>query len=176
MNPKETRQTIKAFSKFKPTICAGIDPLFNHLLNQQSFHRINFSMLKLTVSGGMALSPQLAQGWHKLTGCPITEGYGLTECSPVVSINKPDQILLGTVGEPLIETEIRIIDDHGKELPLGEIGEIQVRGPQVMQGYWNQPIETQTVLSEEGWFSTGDLGCLTQDKRLRIIDRKKRTH
>ncbi len=173
INPKETRQTIKAFSKFKPTICAGIDPLFNHLLNQQSFHRINFSMLKLTVSGGMALSPQLAQGWHKLTGCPITEGYGLTECSPVVSINKPDQILLGTVGEPLIETEIRIIDDHGKELPLGEIGEIQVRGPQVMQGYWNQPIETQTVLSEEGWFSTGDLGCLTQDKRLRIIDRKK---
>lgn len=172
-NPKDARHLIKCFARFKPTVCIGSDALFTHLLNQQSFHRLDFSPLKLTISGGSALSVALAQSWQRITGCVIAEGYGLTECSPAISINQPDQILLGTVGQVLSDTEVRIVDDEGKPLPQGEIGEIQVRGPQVMLGYWHQPSKTQTVLSPDGWFSTGDLGCLTQDKRLKVLDRKK---
>ena len=171
--PRNTGTLIRNFKHFKPTICAGVDPLFHSLLKQKAFHRLSFKTLKLTISGGMALSTPLAKEWQKLTGCPITEGYGLTECSPVVSINRPDNIQLGTAGTPLNMTQIRIIDDEGRPLPTGAIGEIQVLGPQVMMGYWNQPEETLKAIDAEGWLSTGDIGLLTTIGELKILDRKK---
>ncbi|TVQ67459.1 MAG: long-chain fatty acid--CoA ligase [Oceanospirillales bacterium] len=172
-DPRDPRALVRNFKSFKPTVCAGIDPLFHSLLKQKTFHRLPFTSLKLTISGGMALSLPLAKEWHKVTGCPITEGYGLTECSPVVSVNRPDNIQLGTAGEILNMTKIRIIDDEGRPLPEGEIGEIQVLGPQVMMGYWNQLEETRQVIDENGWLSTGDIGLILQDGKLKILDRKK---
>ncbi|WP_151669341.1 AMP-binding protein [Nitrincola schmidtii] len=172
-DPRDPSALVKNFKVFKPTVCAGIDPLFHSLLKQKTFHRLPFHSLKLTISGGMALSTPLAKEWQKITSCPITEGYGLTECSPVVSVNRPDNIQLGTAGELLNMTRIRIIDDEGQALPEGEIGEIQVLGPQVMMGYWNQPDETRRVINEEGWLSTGDIGLISADGKLKILDRKK---
>lgn len=172
-DPRNPNALIRNFKSFKPTICAGIDPLFHALLKQKTFHRLPFKSLKLTISGGMALSTQLAKEWQTVTACPITEGYGLTECSPVVSVNRPDNIQLGTAGELLNMTNIRIIDDEGRSLPEGEIGEIQVLGPQVMMGYWNQPEETQQAIDENGWLSTGDIGLILPNGKLKILDRKK---
>ena len=173
LDPSNSKALAQQLKQFKPTICAGINPLFSALMKQKCITPHAFSSLKLTISGGMALSKHLAQEWHEFTGCPIAEGYGLTECSPVVSVNRPDNIHLGTAGELLQHTSIRIIDEIGASLPMGEIGEIQVKGPQVMMGYWNQPDETQKVIDQEGWLSTGDIGFLTSEGRLSIIDRKK---
>lgn len=172
-NPKEIKSLVRRFQQFRPTVFAGINPLFNALLKQNGFRRLSFRQLNLTISGGMALSGPLATEWLNATGCPIAEGYGLTECSPVVSVNRPDQIVPGSVGEVLTQTAIRVIDDKGQPLPSGETGEIQVSGPQVMAGYWQQPEETRLVLSPDGWLSTGDIGMISPEGVLKIIDRKK---
>lgn len=172
-NPKNIKSLIRSFQTYKPTVFAGINPLFYALLKQKRFKNLNFKHLGLTISGGMALSPLLGDNWAEVTGSTIAEGYGLTECSPVVSVNRPDNIVAGSVGPVLSNTHVRIIDDQGNLLPTGETGEIQVKGPQVMAGYWNQPEETRQVLSRDGWLNTGDIGLITQEGTLKIIDRKK---
>lgn len=172
-NPKNIKSLVRCFQTYKPTVFAGINPLFYALLKQKRFKHLNFKHLGLTISGGMALSPLLGTNWSEVTGSTIAEGYGLTECSPVVSVNRPDNIVAGSVGPVLSNTQVRIIDDQGNLLPTGETGEIQVKGPQVMAGYWNQPEETQQVLSKDGWLNTGDIGLITQEGALKIIDRKK---
>ncbi|HEY5717804.1 MAG TPA: AMP-binding protein, partial [Motiliproteus sp.] len=122
---------------------------------------------------GMALTRQAAEDWQRITGCSITEGYGLTETSPVVAFNPPSAPQLGTIGVPIPETEVRLIDDEGNTVPVGGMGELCVRGPQVMRGYWNQPQETALVLDSAGWFHTGDVALQQEDGYLRIVDRKK---
>jgi long-chain acyl-CoA synthetase len=129
--------------------------------------------LRLTISGGMALTRAAAQRWEEVTGCAITEGYGLTETSPIVSFNPVDGIRLGTIGKPVGGTSVKVVDLDGHDLPMGEAGELCVRGPQVMKGYWQCEAETAKVLDAEGWFHTGDIAELQDDGYIRIVDRKK---
>ncbi|KAA0875656.1 AMP-binding protein [Nitrincola tapanii] len=172
-NPRDIPGLAKLFQRYKPTFFAGINPLFNALLQNDLFKKLNFSDLRITISGGMALSPALAEQWALITGCDIAEGYGLTECSPVVSVNPPDQTELGSVGPLLSRTQVEIRDEQRQNLPQGAVGEIWVKGPQVMLGYWQQTEETRRVLGEDGWLDTGDIGCFTDSGRLKIIDRSK---
>lgn len=171
-DPRNLKRLARAFERFQPTLFAGINPLFISLCQYQGFTRLDFASLQLTISGGMALTESVARRWQTVTGCPIIEGYGLTECSPVVSVGAPGHEHLGTVGRPLPDTRVRIVDDQGRELPAGENGEIQVQGPQLMQGYWGHPEETARVL-QNGWLATGDIGRIDERGELRIIDRRK---
>ncbi len=171
-DPRRMRSVIKAWDRVEPTILSGINPLFIHLCQQPEFQRLDFSNLKLTISGGMALTRSVASRWEQVTGRSICEGYGLTECSPVVSVNRPDDIRLGSVGQPLPGTQVRIVDEYGREMPVGESGRVQVSGPQLMRGYWHQPEESAAVLSE-GFLDTGDIGLLDDSGHLKIIDRLK---
>lgn len=172
-NPRDIAGLVKLFKRQKPTIFSGINPLFSALLHHAHFTKLNFKALRITISGGMALTPSLAQQWEMITGCSIAEGYGLTECSPVVSVNLPDQVQLGTTGPLLPQTQVRVVGPLGEILPRGEIGEIEVRGPQVMAGYWQQPQETAKVITRHGWLATGDIGMLNEHNVLRIVDRSK---
>ncbi|WP_193493722.1 AMP-binding protein [Nitrincola alkalisediminis] len=172
-NPRDISGLIKLFKRQRPTIFSGINPLFSALLQHSHFKKVNFKALRITISGGMALTPSLAQQWEVTTGCPIAEGYGLTECSPVVSVNLPDQVQIGTAGPLLPQTQVRVVGPLGEILPRGEIGEIEVRGPQVMAGYWQQPQETAKVITRHGWLATGDIGMLNEQNVLRIVDRSK---
>ncbi|WP_036189231.1 AMP-binding protein [Marinimicrobium agarilyticum] len=172
-NPRDIKGFVKSL-KGQPFTCfVGLNTLFNALCRNPDFRALDFSHLRLTASGGMALTAAAAKRWKEVTGVPIYEGYGLTETSPVVSINPPGGIREGTVGVPLPETECRVIDDEGNVLPQGESGELCVHGPQVMKGYWNRPEETEASLSEDGWFKTGDMAIIEQDGYIRIVDRKK---
>jgi Acyl-CoA synthetases (AMP-forming)/AMP-acid ligases II len=171
-DPRRIRTLVKCWDRFDPTVVAGINPLFIFLCQQPEFQRLDFGRLKLTISGGMALTQSVAQRWQQVTGNAICEGYGLTECSPVVSVNRPDDIHMGSVGCPLPDTEVRIIGEQDQRLPDGEIGSIFVRGPQLMQGYWHQHGETQQAF-HEGWLDTGDIGLIDTQGYLRIIDRRK---
>ncbi|GAA0784576.1 AMP-binding protein [Marinobacterium sediminicola] len=171
-DPRRTRSLVRCWDRLNPTILAGINPLFIHLCQQPEFQRLDFSALKLTVSGGMALTRSVASRWKEVTGGEICEGYGLTECSPVVSVNRPDAIRLGTVGKPLSGTEIQILDEERKPLPHGEVGDIWVRGPQLMSGYWHQREATESAMPA-GWLDTGDIGLIDGEGFLRIIDRRK---
>jgi Acyl-CoA synthetases (AMP-forming)/AMP-acid ligases II len=171
-DPRRIRTLIGCWRRFDPTVVAGINPLFIYLCQQPAFQQLDFTHLKLTISGGMALTRVVAQRWQQVTGHPICEGYGLTECSPVVSVNRPDDIHPGSVGRPLPGTEVRIVDEQHRCLPEGEIGSILVRGPQLMQGYWRQQEETQQAL-RDGWLDTGDIGLIDPQGYLRIIDRRK---
>ena len=171
-DPRRTRSLVRCWDQLDPTILAGINPLFIHLCQQPEFQRLDFSSLKLTISGGMALTRSVAARWQEVTGGQICEGYGLTECSPVVSVNRPDEIRTGTVGKPLEDTEVRIRDASGKAMPPGESGDIWVRGPQLMSGYWHQREETQGAI-QDGWLDTGDIGLLDAEGYLKIIDRRK---
>jgi len=171
-DPRRIRGLVKCWDRFDPSVVAGINPMFIFLCQQPEFQRLDFSRLKLTISGGMALTRSVAQRWHQVTGNSICEGYGLTECSPVVSVNRPDQIRIGSVGRPLPDTEVRIIGEQSRPLPDGEIGSIFVRGPQLMQGYWHQQGETRQAL-QDGWLDTGDIGLIDTQGYLRIIDRRK---
>ncbi|WP_197027573.1 AMP-binding protein [Marinobacterium lacunae] len=171
-DPHDLKQLSSAFERVRPTLFAGINPLFIALCQHSEFTQLDFSSLRLTISGGMALTESAAQRWQDVTGCQVTEGYGLTECSPVVSVATPGKGVLGTVGRPLPGTEVRVVGDAGEILPVGESGEIQVRGPQMMLGYWNQPDETAKVL-RDGWLSTGDIGQIDDQGAIRIIDRRK---
>lgn len=172
-NPRDIKRLIATFKSCKPTVFAGINPLFSALISQPRFYELDLKELRITISGGMALTHALARSWHKLTGCVIAEGYGLTECSPVVSVNLPDAVRVGTVGPLLPETQVAIRDGQGDDLPVGEVGEIWIKGPQVMTGYWQHPEETALVLTPDGWLDTGDIGVLDKDGYLKIIDRRK---
>ena len=152
----------------------GLNTLFVALMAHPQFNKIDFSRLKGTNSGGTALVSAVAERWKSMTGCTVVEGYGLTETSPVVCANPyGEHSRLGTVGLPVPGTTVKVIDDEGNALPLGERGELCVKGPQVMKGYWQRPEATAEVLDEEGWLKTGDIAVIDQDGFVSIVDRKK---
>lgn len=172
-NPRDMPAFIKELSKHRFTVFTGVNTLFNGLLNQEAFHKLDFSGLKIAVGGGMAVQQTTAERWQKATGTPLAEGYGLTETSPVASCNPIDGTeRIGTIGLPLPNTEMIIIDDMGVTLPNGERGEICIKGPQVMKGYWNRPADTAEVMMGE-WFKSGDIGVMDDDGFTKIVDRKK---
>ncbi len=173
-NPRDQKSLLKLFKKYPVSLFPGVNTLFNALLNNPKFTSLDFSPMKVVVAGGMALQRPVAERWHKTTGCSISEGYGLTETSPVVTVNPIDGSgKIGSIGLPVPSTHVRIVDAQGMVLgPLQE-GEIQVKGPQVMKGYYNRPGETAKVLSADGWLSTGDIGIMHEDGYFQIVDRKK---
>jgi long-chain acyl-CoA synthetase len=173
-NPRDIPGFIKELSKWKFTAFTGVNTLFNGLLNNEEFSKLDFSHLKLTLGGGMAVQKVVAERWKKVTGKPLIEAYGLTETSPAACINPMTlKEYNGFIGLPIPSTEIEIKDDNGKTLPLGEIGEICIRGPQVMAGYYKQPEETARVITPDGFFKTGDLGFMNENGFVKIVDRKK---
>ena len=152
----------------------GVNTLFNGLLNTDGFSDLDFSHLKVTLGGGMAVQESVAEEWHQVTGCVLAEAYGLTETSPAVTVNPINlEKYNGTIGLPISNTEISIQDEDSKHLGTEEVGELCVRGPQVMKGYWSQPEETEAVLSEDGWLRTGDIATVDNQGYVRIVDRKK---
>ncbi len=173
-NPRDIPGFVKELAKSPFHILPGLNTLFNALLNNEDFRRLNFSELILTLGGGMAVQKGVADRWKQVTGRHITEGYGLSETSPVATANKVSATeFTGTIGLPIPSTEIAIRDDEGRDLPLGEIGEICIRGPQVMAGYWNRPDETARVMTADGYFKSGDMGVMDEGGYTRIVDRKK---
>lgn len=173
-NPRDLPAFVKTLRKFKFNVFPGLNTLFNGLLNNDDFRKLDFSHLSLTLGGGMAVQKPVAERWLEVTGCPISEGYGLSETSPVATANRFDKKeFSGTIGLPIPSTEIDIRDDDGKSVPLGEVGEICIRGPQVMAGYWNRPDETAKVMTEDGYFRSGDMGFMDENGYTKIVDRKK---
>lgn len=172
-NPRDIPAFVSALRKVKIQGFVGINTLYNNLLDNPAFRELDFTTLEIAASGGMPLSPQVASRWHALTGKPILEGYGLTECSPMVSCNTHHGYRAGTVGRVAAGTEVCLFDQEGKEVGCGELGEICVRGPQVMQAYWNNDAETRHVIDAQGWLHTGDIGRFDKDGYLRIVDRLK---
>lgn len=173
-NPRDIGGLIKELHKWQFTAMIGLNTLFVALMNHPQFKSLDFSRLKSTNSGGTALVKATAERWEQITGCRIVEGYGLTETSPVASANPyGEHARLGTVGIPVPGTAMKVIDDDGVELPSGERGELCVKGPQVMKGYWNRAEATAESLDAEGWFKTGDIAVIDPDGFVRIVDRKK---
>ncbi|AAO08674.1 long-chain-fatty-acid--CoA ligase FadD [Vibrio vulnificus] len=173
-NPRDIPGFVKELQKYPFTAITGVNTLFNALVNNEDFHELNFSHLKLAVGGGMAVQRAVAEKWKKTTGCYLLEGYGLTECSPLVAAYPHDLVdYNGSIGLPVPSTEVRIVNDEGEALANSETGELQVRGPQVMQGYWQRPEATKEVINNDGWLSTGDIVKFDEDGFLHIVDRKK---
>nr|WP_245500200.1 long-chain fatty acid--CoA ligase [Mesorhizobium sp. M4B.F.Ca.ET.089.01.1.1] len=173
-NPRDIPGFVKELEKYPVHIFPGLNTLFNALLNNEDFRKLDFKPLILTLGGGMAVQRGVAERWKALTGCPVTEGYGLSETSPVATANKfSGGDFTGTIGLPLPSTEIAIRDDDGNNVPLGEVGEICIRGPQVMAGYWNRPDETAKVMTKDGYFKSGDMGFMDERGYTKIVDRKK---
>ncbi|WP_161866568.1 long-chain-fatty-acid--CoA ligase FadD1 [Pseudomonas yangonensis] len=172
-NPRDLPAVVKDLAKYRFTGFVGLNTLFVALSNNEDFRRLDFSALKLTVSGGMALQLATAERWKEVTGCAICEGFGMTETSPVATVNPFSAIQLGTIGIPVPSTLCKIINDDGQELAIGEIGELCVKGPQVMKGYWQRQEATDEILDADGWLKTGDIGLIQEDGYLRIVDRKK---
>ena len=172
-NPRDIASLIKTLSDYKFTGFAGLNTLFVGLCHQPEFKALDFSHLKVTISGGTALTQAAAGMWKETTNCTISEGYGLSETSPVVSLNAPGLEQLGTIGKPVIGTWVKILDNDDNEVPQGETGELAVKGPQVMSGYWNKPEETAQVMTDDGYFKTGDIALATPDGLHKIVDRKK---
>jgi long-chain acyl-CoA synthetase len=172
-NPRDLDGFVKQLGKLRFTGFIGLNTLFNALCNREDFRRLDFSSLRLTISGGMALTKAVAQRWEDVTGCAIAEGYGLTETSPIVSFNPVDAIQLGTIGKPVAGTSVKAVDAEGLDVALGEPGELCVKGPQVMKGYWNRDEDTAQAIDADGWFYTGDIAVLQEDGYIRIVDRKK---
>jgi long-chain acyl-CoA synthetase len=172
-NPRDLPSMMKDMAKFKFTGFVGLNTLFVALCNNEEFRALDFSALKLTASGGMALQSATAERWKDVTGCPICEGYGMTETSPVVSVNPIQNIQIGTIGIPVPSTLCKVIDDEGNELPLGGRGELCVKGPQVMKGYWQRQDATDEMIDADGWLKTGDIAVIQEDGYMRIVDRKK---
>ncbi|MGH8412533.1 MAG: long-chain-fatty-acid--CoA ligase, partial [Pseudomonas sp.] len=173
-NPRDIGGFIKELKKWRFTGLQGLNTLIVALMDHPHIKSLEISHLKLTNSGGTALVKATAERWQQLTGCAIGEGYGLTETSPVASTNPyGGKSKLGTVGIPVPGTAMKIIDDNGAELPLGERGELCIKGPQVMKGYWQQPVATAETLDAEGWLKTGDIAVIDPDGFVRIVDRKK---
>ncbi|WP_431023750.1 AMP-binding protein [Halomonas sp. H5] len=172
-NPRDLEGFVKTLKGMPFTAFIGLNTLFNALCNRDDFKALDFSRLKLTISGGMALTHAAAERWEQVTGCPVAEGYGMTETSPIVTFNPVDAIQLGTIGKPVAGTRVKVVDAEGQVLPFGEPGELCVQGPQVMKGYWNLPEETAEALGEDGWIGTGDIAVLQEDGYVKIVDRKK---
>ncbi|MFD1260264.1 AMP-binding protein [Entomomonas asaccharolytica] len=172
-NPRDTAKVVQEIAKIPFTVFIGVNTLFVALSNDSQFKHLDFSHLKLTISGGMALQPTTNTAWKEITNTDICEGYGLTEASPVVSFNYVENIQQGSIGMPVASTLCKVIDDNENELPIGEYGELCIKGPQIMQGYWNHPEETAKVFTADGWLKTGDIALIQADGYIRIIDRKK---
>jgi long-chain acyl-CoA synthetase len=173
-NPRDMPAFVKSIKDIRFTALTGVNTLFAGLMNTPGFSSIDVSQLRLTLGGGMAVQRAVADRWKKATGCTLAEAYGLTETSPAVCINPLDLAdYNGSIGLPVPSTEISIQDDDGRELSLGDVGELCVRGPQVMRGYWNRPDETAKVMSPEGWLRTGDIARIDEKGYVYIVDRKK---
>jgi long-chain acyl-CoA synthetase len=173
-NPRDLPATVKALEGHKITMFPAVNTLYNALANNDAFRKLDFSGLRVSNGGGMAVQKAVAELWLKVTGCPICEGYGLSETSPSATCNPTDtDAYSGTIGLPLPSTEIAILDDDGKPVPLGERGEIAIRGPQVMAGYWQRDDETAKVMTADGFFKSGDIGIMDERGYTRIVDRKK---
>ena len=173
-NPRDIDGFIKAIKPYKLDSFIGLNTLFVGLMNHPEFSSLDFSELKITTSGGTALQQSTADRWQRITGCRIGEGYGLSETSPIVSVNPGGEFVQdGSVGVAMPHTAIKVINDEGEELPFGEAGELCVQGPQVMAGYWQRPEATAEVLSEDGWFRTGDIAVIGENGYVSIVDRLK---
>ncbi len=172
-NPRDLSAMTKELAKYKFTGFVGLNTLFVALCNNEDFRKLDFSALKLTLSGGMALQLATAERWKQVTGCAISEGYGMTETSPVVSVNPFQSIQVGTIGIPVPSTLCKVVDEEGKDVGLGAPGELCVKGPQVMKGYWQRQEATDEILDAEGWLRTGDIAVIQDDGFMRIVDRKK---
>jgi len=177
-NPRDTKRVMMILKKERFSGITGVNTLFASFLEDPAFAKLDFSKLKLPIAGGMALMRSTAERWNQVTGCPIVEGYGLTECSPIVSqapvdLSKPRPVFTGSIGVPVPSTEVRMRRDDGSWANIGEPGELCVRGPQVMKGYWNRPEETAKVIDSEGWLATGDIAVMDEKGFLKIVDRKK---
>ena len=173
-NPRDIPGFVKELQKHKFDVFPGLNTLFNALMNNEDFQKLDFSKLKLTLGGGMAVQQPVAERWQKMTGCNISEGYGLSETAPVATANRFDALeFSGTIGLPLPSTDITIRDEDGKDVPLGEVGEICIRGPQVMAGYWQRPEATAEVMTDDGFFKSGDMGFMNEEGMTKIVDRKK---
>ena len=172
-NPRDLPAMVKELAKWKFSGFVGLNTLFVALCNNDAFRALDFSALKITLSGGMALQLSVAERWKAVTGCAICEGYGMTETSPVAAVNPAQANQIGTIGIPVPSTLCKVIDDGGRELPFGEVGELCVKGPQVMKGYWRREEATAEILDSEGWLKTGDIALIQPDGYMRIVDRKK---
>jgi len=173
-NPRDFSSFIKRIKKVKFSAIIGVNTLFNAMLNTNGFDEVDFSKLKTVIGAGMAVTKDVAQRWQQLTGCVVTQGYGLTETSPVVTVNPLNtKAFNGSIGVPVSSTEVAIMDDSGNHLAIGEAGEICIRGPQVMQGYWQRPEETEKVFFDNGWFRSGDIGHMNEKGYVYLADRKK---
>jgi long-chain acyl-CoA synthetase len=173
-NPRDIPGFVKEMSKYKFTTITGVNTLFNALVNSEQFKSLDFSRLKISLGGGMAVQKAVAEKWKAVTGKPLIEAYGLTETSPAATINPLNiKEYNGAIGLPLSSTEVAIRSDEGQYLPVGEIGEICIRGPQVMKGYWNRPDETSKVLLPDGYLLTGDIGYINDEGYVFVVDRKK---
>ncbi len=173
-NPRDIPGLVREMRRFPVNFLPGVNTLFNALLNNPEFQTLGFSQLRVSIGGGAAVQRAVAERWQALTGSTILEGYGLSETSPVASLNPPGhERFSGTIGLPLPSTEMVILDDDGHAVPLGERGEVGIRGPQVMKGYWNMPEETARVMTEDGFFRSGDIGVMDDRGFITLVDRKK---
>ncbi len=173
-NPRDIPGFVKEMARYKFTAFTGVNTLFNALVNNPEFGKLDFTHLRLTLGGGMAVQEAVAVKWKQVTGCTLIEAYGLTETSPAAAINPLDiPAYNGTIGLPISSTEVVLRDDAGKDVALGQPGEICIRGPQVMAGYWNRPDETAKVMTADGFFMTGDVGVMDERGFVKIVDRKK---
>jgi long-chain acyl-CoA synthetase len=173
-NPRDVAGMIKEISKFKFSVITGVNTLFNGLVKNPAFAKLDFSALRLALGGGMAIQEAVAEKWQEVTGKPIIQAYGLTETSPCVTMNPLDiKSFKNTIGLPMPSTDITILNDQGQEVPIGEAGELAVKGPQVMKGYWNKPEETAKVFTKDGWLLTGDIVSIDSQGFVRLLERKK---
>jgi long-chain acyl-CoA synthetase len=174
INPRDIPALVKIIAQAQPSLVTGVNTLFNALLNNDDFRKLDFSKLKVVVGGAMAIQRPVAERWRELTKVTLTEGFGMTESSPVVSVNPlRGNARIGTIGMPVPSTWVRICDEDNNELPLGQAGEIQVKGPQVMKGYYEKPDATASTITPEGWLRTGDVGIMDEDGFIKIVDRIK---
>ena len=173
-NPRDIAGFVTELAKYRFNVLPGVNTLYNALLGNAEFRKLDFSSLRVANGGGMAVQKASSEKWLALTGVPIIEGYGLSETSPVATCNPVlNRGYNGTIGLPFPNTEIAILDDAGQPVPLGQPGEIAIRGPQVMAGYWNRPDETEKVMTPDGFFKSGDVGIMDERGYIRIVDRKK---
>ncbi|MDR2017179.1 MAG: AMP-binding protein [Burkholderiales bacterium] len=172
-NPRDIPKMVREISRYRFSIITGVNTLFNALLNNADFRKSDFSNLRIVLAGAMSLNPATAARWREVTGVPLSEGYGLTETSPAAIINPLNQEGADTIGVPVPSTEVSLRDDNGKEVGIGEVGELCIRGPQVTRGYWKRPDETERAKTADGFFLTGDMATVDERGYFRIVDRKK---
>lgn len=172
-NPRDLPNLIKEIGTYRPAMIPAVNTLFNALVHDVTFKTLDFSQIKIAMGGGMAVQRSVAEAWEKITGITILQGYGLSETAPVATASPPTAAFNGTIGLPFPGTDVAILDDEGNILPIGSEGEISIRGPQVMKGYWNRPEATAKVMTADGFFRTGDIGVMDDQGYFKIVDRKK---